>query len=111
MELEKWLSAQEIADFKLLSLPHTRIGVTKKAEKDGWQRRRRVGKGSGYEYAFASLPAEVQAQIRLKQQAHIIAPLTKQLVHDRKAAIAMRDVAHLNDKQRATADARMTLAG
>ncbi len=64
MELKEWLSAQEIADFKLSSLPQSKPGVIIRAKREAWQNRKRVGKGGGYEYAFASLPADVQEQIR-----------------------------------------------
>ncbi len=47
-------------------LPHSRVGVMKKAKKDNWISRKRSGKGGGVEYALHGLPEDVQTEIQIK---------------------------------------------
>ncbi|PNK61491.1 DDE endonuclease [Psychrobacter sp. FDAARGOS_221] len=66
VNLETSYTAQELADLQLKSLPHTRVGVMKKAKKSNWTTRKRVGRGGGLEYAFESLPEDAQNEIHIK---------------------------------------------
>lgn len=59
-------TAQDLASLQLSSIPQTKAGVIIRAKKENWQSRPRQGKGGGREYAFDSLPAEVQAEIQIK---------------------------------------------
>ena len=100
-------TAQELADLRLVSLPQTRPGVTKKAKREGWPMQERTGRGGGNEYALSSLPAEVQAEIR---ERHLQALAKQNPVVVREVKHLDRDLGALSDKQRAVADARMALA-
>ncbi len=65
--MEKWLTAQQIADLNISILPNTKAGVIYKAKKDNWINRKRAGRGGGLEYAFSGLPKAVQNEIEAKQ--------------------------------------------
>ena len=107
MELKKWVTAQEIADMRLSSLPQTKAGVINRAKNGAWATRKRAGRGGGNEYALSSLPAEVQAEIR---ERHLQALAKQNSVVVREVKHLDRDLGALSDKQRAVADARMALA-
>ncbi|MFZ7276952.1 transposase domain-containing protein [Avibacterium endocarditidis] len=63
--METWLTTQELLG--LTSLPSSDRGISKKATRENWEKRQREGvKGKTYEYAFTSLPQEVQAEYLLK---------------------------------------------
>ena len=63
--METWLSVQELLG--LNGLPSTLRGISKKAERENWKKQQREGvKGKTFEYAFESLPPEVQAEILRK---------------------------------------------
>ncbi|POY46133.1 DNA-binding domain-containing protein, partial [Avibacterium paragallinarum] len=63
--METWLTTQELLG--LTSLPSSDRGISKKAIRENWEKRQREGvKGKTYEYAFSSLPQEVQAEYLLK---------------------------------------------
>lgn len=62
-----WLSVHELLE--LHSTPNTLQGLSKRARTQSWEKRRKVGtRGNVFEYAFSSLPQEVQAEILLKTQ-------------------------------------------
>lgn len=64
--METWLSTKNLLGIS--SLPSTEQGINKKANRENWEKRQRLGgKGTAYEYAFSSLPQAVQAEILLKQ--------------------------------------------
>lgn len=53
----EYMDLKSLLNFGLPNMPRTVIGLRKKAQRDGWQTRRRQGKGGGVEYA---LPAPSQ---------------------------------------------------
>ena len=108
MKVKKWLNAQELADYRLKSLPSTKAGVIYRAKKDDWSNRKRSGRGGGVEYAFDSLPAEVQAEIKAKAYKALV-PKQSADAARQVATIANRDLQSLDDAQRATADARIQM--
>lgn len=108
MNLKTGYSAQELADLQLNSLPQTRPGVTHRAKKDCWITRKRSGRGGGVEYAFESLPADVQAEIKAKAYKSLM-PKQSTDAARQVAIIANRDISKLDDTQRATADARLRM--
>lgn len=108
MNLKTGYSAQELADLQLNSLPQTRPGVTHRAKKDCWITRKRSGRGGGTEYAFDSLPADVQAEIKAKAYKALM-PKQSTDAARQVAIIANRDISKLDDAQRATADARLLM--
>ena len=58
--MEKWLTVQELLGLK--TLPSSDRGITKKSQRENWEKRQREGvKGKTFEYKFSSLPEETQA--------------------------------------------------
>lgn len=107
-------TAQELADLRLSSLPHTRPGVTKKAKREGWVTSEREARGGGIEYRFENLPTQIQAEIRLRTSSQLLTRpvVTREEREERRlVAIERRDIMALNDKQREIADARLVVAG
>ncbi|UXZ55798.1 Mu transposase C-terminal domain-containing protein [Halomonas sp. 7T] len=60
-----WYSAKELAG--LPGMPGTVQGVKAKANAQRWEAQKRMGRGGGYEYAFAVLPTETQNALLLAQ--------------------------------------------
>lgn len=73
--------------------------------KEKWVSQKRSGRGGGVEYAFDSLPADVQAEIKAKQIRAMLPKVEKPSV----PALLERDLGDLTHEQRATADARFYL--
>lgn len=108
MNLKTGYSAQELADLQLNSLPQTRPGVTHRAKKDCWITRKRSGRGGGVEYAFDSLPKEVQAEIKTKAYKALVPKQSPKAQRD-IAVMSNRNIDTLDSEQRATADARLRM--
>lgn len=108
MNLKTGYSAQELADLQLNSLPQTRPGVTHRAKKDCWITRKRSGRGGGVEYAFDSLPKEVQAEIKTKAYKALVPKQSPKAQRD-IAVMSNRNIDALDSEQRATADARLRM--
>ena len=106
--MKDYYTAQEIADFNLKSLPNSKSNVIRWAKKDNWSTRKRVGRGGGLEYAFDSLPADAQAEIKAKAYKSLM-PKQSTDAARQVAIIANRDISKLDDTQRATADARLRM--
>lgn len=106
VEIKSHYTAKELASLNLRSLPTSHCNVRAKLEAEKVQSRPRSGRGGGVEYAFDSLPAEVQAEIKAK---HIRAMLPK-VEKSSVPALFERDLGDLTDAQRATADARLLMA-
>ena len=106
--MKDYYTAQEIADLNLKSLPNSKSNVIRWAKKDNWSTRKRSGRGGGVEYAFESLPAEVQAEIKTKSYKSLM-PKQSTDATRQVALIANRDLSKLDDAQRATADARLQM--
>lgn len=111
MNLKSGYTAQELADFQLKSVPHSRVGVMKKGKKENWETRKRTGKGGGVEYAFDALPKAVQAEIRARQVKAEMKALTAKVDKSATRAVALleRDLGELTHAQRETADARLLM--
>lgn len=65
-ELKSYYTSVEIANMRLKTAPSGAVNVLLKAKREGWRYRKRVGRGGGVEYEFASLPQEIQKEIVLK---------------------------------------------
>ncbi|AWX13782.1 hypothetical protein CEP49_04040 [Mergibacter septicus] len=73
--METWLTTKELLG--LTSLPSSERGINKRATRENWEKRQREGvKGKIYEYAFTSLPQEVQAELLLKNAKETISELS-----------------------------------
>lgn len=108
--MKEWYTAQELTDLRLNSLPKSKSNVISRAKKDGWTSQKRTGKGGGLEYAFDSLPKDVQNEIKARQLRELI-PAPSRVSSDERAALAKaRDVGLFDGNQRNTADARMMMA-
>ncbi|MBE2895487.1 DDE-type integrase/transposase/recombinase [Pasteurellaceae bacterium HPA106] len=103
-ELKKYYSSTEIANLKLNSAPSTAKNIIEKAKREGWVCRKRSGRGGGVEYALASLPQEIQDEIR-ERFALTAQPKAKVNV----PAVKNHSLESLTQKQRDIADARMAL--
>lgn len=104
---QPYYSAAELAAMALHTIKLTARSIRTRAIEEGWESRRRAGRGGGNEYALSSLPAEVQAEIR---ERHLQALAKQNPVVVREVKHLDRDLGALSDKQRAVADARMALA-
>ncbi|HFE39334.1 MAG TPA: hypothetical protein ENK06_13120 [Gammaproteobacteria bacterium] len=61
---KEWFTASFIAGMP--GVPKTESGVKRKAKKNGWESRRRAGKGGGIEYSINSLSELTQAALLTK---------------------------------------------
>ena len=61
----EWYTPKELAG--LPGLPDTVQAVNRRASRDGWECRPRLGRGGGREYALASLPVETQTALLVRQ--------------------------------------------
>ncbi|MDG4949174.1 transcriptional regulator [Actinobacillus equuli subsp. haemolyticus] len=58
---KEWFSVSELLSEKLEDLPKTDKGISKKADREQWEKRQRAGvKGKTFEYHYSSLPESVQ---------------------------------------------------
>ncbi|BFU60016.1 MULTISPECIES: DNA-binding protein [Rodentibacter] len=58
---KEWFSIKELVDKNLPNLPSSDKGIVKKANREGWKKRQRVGvKGRTFEYYIGDMPGEVQ---------------------------------------------------
>ncbi|MDY4480265.1 MAG: transposase domain-containing protein [[Pasteurella] aerogenes] len=89
-ELGTYYSAQQLVDLNLNSLPKTKKAILTRANKEKWDWRVRQGKGGGYEYAFKSLPEEIQAEILLKT--HRTLPTVVEAAKPEKAPVAAQQL-------------------
>ncbi|WP_396331041.1 Mu transposase C-terminal domain-containing protein [Burkholderia anthina] len=71
--VKAYYAAAELASMALPSLPATMQGINQRAKADQWQFRKRSGRGGGREFAFASLPANAQTEIRRRVTTALIA--------------------------------------
>ncbi len=61
--MTKWLTALEIAGIGAKGFPKTERAIQLWAARENWERRKRAGKGGGYEYPASCLPAALQKAI------------------------------------------------
>ena len=58
---KEWFSVSELLSENLKDLPSTDKGISKKADREGWDKRQRAGvKGKTFEYNVRSMPENVQ---------------------------------------------------
>ena len=101
--MRNWYTAQELAG--LPGLPSTAQGVRKAAQRGNWQSQSRPG-SKATEYAFASLPPEVQAALIVK----VVGSVQSTSITEQQPIIAERDAvsaSHLNEDQRKIMTARL----
>lgn len=67
---KEWFSISELLSENLKDLPSTDKGISKKADREKWQKRQRSGvKGKTFEYHYRSLPESVQKALGFTQTA------------------------------------------
>ena len=71
--MNEYLSAAELAQLNILSLPKTPKGISDKAKRECWPSRKRAQRGGGMEYQVAGLPEEIQTAVRERQAAQLLA--------------------------------------
>ena len=106
VEIKSYYTAKEIADMRLRTLPTFHRNVRTTAEKENWVSRKRSGRGGGLEYAFESLPADAQAEIKSKAYKALMPRQSPKAQRD-IAVMSNRNIDTLDSEQRATADARV----
>lgn len=115
---EVWLTAAQIADIILPSLPGTKRGVALFANRANWCYRNRKGRGGGREYPLSALPESAQAayldRVSSKKKAHSAALNRVLLIKsiDESAAFVGRQnglakYVHMKSKAKVRADVRM----
>lgn len=104
---EVWHSAAELAAMKLPGLPTVERALRRRAQNEGWESRKRNGRGGGSEYPISALPAEAQAVLAAKTIAATPSPTPAE--EHRKLILA--DAASLTDEARQVMEARLFLLG
>ncbi|OOR97094.1 Cro/Cl family transcriptional regulator [Canicola haemoglobinophilus] len=85
---KEWWSVSELLDKELETLPKTDKGISKKADRENWEKRQRSGvKGKTFEYHYSSFPEDVQRALGFSSS-----PPSKQTTQQ-KAFSEVRDVA------------------
>lgn len=105
ISLKTHYSVAELLKLKLSTLPQAHKNVLDKAKRENWEPRKRVGKGGGVEYALASLPQDIQDEIRTKFAVSVVKTKPKSLPTELRQV----ELKTLTAEQRKVADARMAL--
>lgn len=108
MEIKTFYSISDLLYMRLDAFPATDRGVQKKADRESWNRQPRSGRGGGYEYELASMPLDIQQQIR----EYAIANLVIEPKHAEVKPLIIQEsqkLDQLTDNQRDIADARLLL--
>lgn len=102
LTLKEFYSVKELTCFNLKSLPSAAKNIISKAQREQWAKRKRSGRGGGYEYKLSSLPQDTQNEIKDK--------FARVVVNKKPTAVKVKvNVDTLTDKQREIADARMAI--
>ena len=119
--MNKYLSAAELAQLNILSLPKTPKGISDKAKRECWPSRKRAQRGGGMEYQVAGLPETIQTAVRERQAATLLAkvpvlpaevkkPLRQNKKMRQLGLIPCEEgLARLDDRQTETAHARCAI--
>ncbi len=74
----EWFSVAELLAARTAELPRTDKGISKKADRENWEKRQRSGvKGKTFEYHYTSLPESVQKALGCKKQPVTLMPSSK----------------------------------
>lgn len=69
-----WKTAAEWAELALPGVPSTKSAFIRRASSESWQRRKRAGRGGGFEYPLDSLPEGARTAYILSQARQAPAP-------------------------------------
>lgn len=121
--MSEFLNAKELAALRIEHLPKAVKNIIDKAKRESWPSRKRRGRGGGVEYEVRGLPETIQAAVREKQAAALLAqaepaplpsmakpikaPVRRKM---QQLGLPIDEYVHgLTDKQRDCAHARMAL--
>lgn len=99
--MKQWFTAHDIAD--ALGVAHSTI--TRRAQKEGWEQQKRLGRGGGSEFNIACLPVNAQKALEAKVARDLLATNQQRVI---KHAPALPEQ-NLTQRQRQAADARATV--
>ncbi|MBE2896766.1 DDE endonuclease [Pasteurellaceae bacterium HPA106] len=113
--LKTFYSSTEIANLKLKNAPHSAKNVIEKAKREGWEYRKRLGRGGGLEYSLISMPQLLQNEIIFAQTQKVMQKVAdhaqqnnpQQINYLPEVVWAPFDKA--NDRQKAVAQSRLVL--
>lgn len=108
MDTKLFYSIQELNSLELSGLPSTVQGLIYRVENEQWARRPRAGRGGGYEYELASMPPEIQQQIREYEIANLVIEPRHAKVKS-LTILESQELEQLTEDQREIADARLYL--
>lgn len=109
----QYYTARELTG--LPGLPGSIKGVIDRAKREGWQSRKRSGRGGGLEYHISSLPAETQSSLldaAIAQLTETSCPLPQKKQESLPAptpATELQDLASMKTWQQQVMDARLQL--
>ena len=103
--MKEWLTAREIADERLPSLPATESGIIRQAEREQWDghpyARKRQGRGGGMEYRYLILPVAAQIAYAQKHKSIAMLPASK--------TVAFSDESDLTPRAKLEQAARLSI--
>jgi putative transposase len=99
---EGWYTAGEIAGMGLPGLPASERNMRAMADREGWDRRERSGRGGGWLYPVSALPKPAQTALARKE-------MQKAVAVPAQLSLDLPDAASLKTHQLTTMDARAAL--
>ena len=105
--MKEWYTTRELADAQLSGLPATVAGIIKLAKREQWEAQQRMGKGGGFEYHVSNLPRPARKSLEAQQ----VQAMLPRLLDQKHVAVkgSANSQANLTERQRAVADARVTV--
>lgn len=100
--MKQWFTAHEIAD--ALGVAHSTIN--RRAQKEGWEQQKRLGRGGGSEFNIACLPPSDQKALEAKVARDLLAASQHRPLVKHTPALPDQT---LTERQRQAADARATV--
>lgn len=99
--LKTHYSVYELANLKLKTLPSAPKNIWEQAKRENWKSQKRQGRGGGVEYELASLPQEIQTELRSRFAVAVMKEKPRLPV-----VRAEIEVSTLTSKQREISDAK-----
>lgn len=106
--MKQWLTAKEYAEANLPGYPSTESGMVRRIQRENWEAQQRMGRGGGFEYHINNLSLDARKALEAQQAGQL---LTRVAEAPKQLAPATKALANqpLSEKQRTTADARVTI--
>lgn len=106
--MKLFYDAKELAEMNLYGLAGTARNINAKANRESWNKQPRSGRGGGYEYELASMPLDIQQQIREYEIANLVIEPRHAKVKS-LTILESQELEQLTEDQREIADARLYL--